>query len=247
MIYRKVFLKRSRYGKRQLTMATQLRLQRHQLADLQLIRDIPPPSLGKVLEQLNKLGSTPVRPTKLRAALCLALPEQERVVDAMLRQVLSLSGLMRQAGLDSHELFDALREALEPHKSEWSNDEVTRWSEIEAPFRSVLETEAVALSTKALDLSYAHAHLFQRARILTEIRPIFDESATSIKGSVVGHTLLINFDDCEGEHLLHLAVDENDIRLITEECDRALRKSGTARTHFEQVSPVLNPTDSDNE
>ena len=84
-------------------------------------------------------------------------------------------------------------------------------------------------TAKALDLSYDYANLLQTTRIVTDIRPIFDNDVTKIDAAVVSFTLRLSYDNTEGNHGLSIAMNQADVKALREQCDRALKKSALAR------------------
>ncbi len=86
------------------------------------------------------------------------------------------------------------------------------------------------MASTAIELSYDYANLLRRTKILTDIRPLFNESADEIEAAVVSYTLRLRYDSADGEHELSIALDESDIKTLAAQCERALMKSATARS-----------------
>jgi hypothetical protein len=214
-------------------MTPQIRFQKHQLADLQVIRDLDAESLRKAIAALSQLPPIPTRPAKIQKTWTEALGKSEKGGDSLLRQLLSLHGMVRQLDLSSDVLFKGLNASLQPPESEWTTEEYERWMSISSLVRELFELEVVCLSAKALDLSYEHSELLQRARILTDIRPVFNSDANEIRGTVITHSLMLRYDDIEGNHVITLSLDEKDIYALMRQCERALSKSKTAKDYLE--------------
>jgi hypothetical protein len=87
----------------------------------------------------------------------------------------------------------------------------------------------VSLAAKAIELSYDYANLLRRTRILTDIRPLYNDSADCIEAAVVSYTLRLRYDTADGEHELSIALDEADLRTLMAQCERAMTKAKTAR------------------
>jgi hypothetical protein len=219
-------------------MTPQIRLQKQHLADLQAIGEIGQEGLRKVVAEAAKLPVAPVHPKQLQEVIAKALVGDEAKADMLLRQVLSLHGMLRQLDLSADEVFSGLSSGLRPEESGWSNEEFENWKSASGSFRQLFELPIVRLSAKALDLSYEHSHLLQRARIITDVRPIFDHDATRIEASVISHKLMVRYDDVEGEHVLSLSVDERDVKELIKQCERALRKAQTAKAQLEDKAGV---------
>ena len=111
---------------------------------------------------------------------------------------------------------------------------------IREPFKDLLSLDNVKIVAKALDLHYDYANLFQSARVVTDIRPLFDDDGTKIKAAVVSFTLRLYFDNREGDHSLSLALDEADVQELMKQCERALVKAKTAKSLMERNRmPIL--------
>jgi hypothetical protein len=211
-------------------MTPQIRLQRQHFDDLQCIREIGEAGLRQVVSAVMKLSVAPIQPSELEAVIRQALGNSEANADVVLRQLLALHGMLRQLDLKPEEVFAGLNSGL--HESDWSEADFNKWASVQGVFRELFELPVVGLSAKALDLSYQHSHLMRRAQIITDIRPLFNGDATEIQGTIISHKFLVRYDDVEGEHELSLAMDERDIELLVKQCDRALKKSQTAKVQL---------------
>jgi hypothetical protein len=89
-----------------------------------------------------------------------------------------------------------------------------------------------------MELSYDYANILDNAKILTDIRPIYDESASGIEGAVVTQTLRIRFVSLNGNHDCSIAMDESDVFALAQQCERALQKARLARGLPGSSSPV---------
>lgn len=214
-------------------MTPQIRLQKQNLADLHSIREIGNAGLRNVVEELKKSSVAPVQPHELQGAISHALESNLANADVLLRQLLSLHGMRRQLDLTVDEVFAGLSSGLQ--ESDWTEADFKKWESVAGTFKELFELPIIRLSAKALDLSYQHSHLFQRAQIITDVRPLFNNDASEVQGTIISHKLLIRFDDIEGEHLLSFAVDERDIESLIRQCERALTKSVTVKTHLDKA------------
>ncbi len=224
-------------------MTPQIRLHRHQIADLQIIRDLPEDALRTAVAELKRFAPAPKRPGEIQEVLTASLDGKRLGSESLLRQLLSLHGLARQLNLSAEEVFSGISEGLNKSECGWTHEELARWNSVVTPLRDLFELQVVRLTSKALDLAYEHPELLQRARILTDIRPVFSDDAKEIRGSVVSHSLLIRYDDTEGNHTMSLAVDEDDLRSLVKQCERALTKSETAQAFLEKKAgtPAIVP------
>ena len=106
---------------------------------------------------------------------------------------------------------------------------MTRWHDAEPLFTELLLSPAVRVVASILDLTYEYENLLQVARVITDVRPVFSDDAKNVEAAVVSHTLRIRYDSTEGNHSISIAMDENDIRDLENQCKRAIQKAQTAR------------------
>jgi len=219
-------------------MTPQIRPDKRQLADLATIRELGAELIREAVNTLKRLPPSPILPSQLNQALKTALSGREAEAESLFRQVLSLHGLARRANLDTSQVFAGLRFGLQPEASEWTPEQIQQWTLIEPLVQELFDLDVVRLSAKALDLSYAHAELLENAQILTDVRPVFGTDASAVRAVVISHSLLLRYDDTEGDHILSLAMDEKDIRTLKEQCDRALKKSGTVEALLKTLPDI---------
>lgn len=207
-------------------MALELQLHEDQIEDLRSICRIEVTCLQGVVDRLNALDRPPLQPAGLLDEVQKSL-EDRGSAEALLRQVLSFSGLVRRSGFDLDEAIAGLRSAIK-RESSAASGELDRWSQVESSFKALVSSRPVRLVTNAISLSYDYANLYRRGRILTDIRPLFSEDAKSIQGAVVSFTLRLRYESQRNTHELSIAMDEIDIRELAEGCERALMKAQTA-------------------
>ena len=220
-------------------MPTQIRLLPRQIADMAVIRDIEPQYLQDVFCRLEGLATPPLRPGDLHQHVTDALQGDSERAECLLRPLLALYPLTRQRDMTVKGVLQGLRYGIEA--AEWSQTEFKRWETVEARFGELLQTAAIRTVAKAIDLTYEYANLFQEARIVTDIRPVFnddDGDDMKIDGAVVSYTLRLDYDNKEGNHSLSVALDEIDVRALREQCERALQKARIANARMNDVAGI---------
>ncbi len=207
-------------------MSLQLRATKHQLEDLKRLVELGPTRLADVQDQISSVKAPTLRPQDLLSVVeeTLDAGDAERVV----RQLLSLQGIVRQSGLEVAEVLSGVRSAIERQGDEVGID-VVGWQTIEDRMKALVELKSVRLAATAIELAYDYANLLRRTKVLTDIRPLYDESGDMIEGAVVSYTLRLRYDSADGEHELSIALDEKDIKSLIAQCERALRKAAAAR------------------
>ena len=209
-------------------MAIQIQLSKSQIFDLKAIVDLGPDVLGQVVDRIDRMEPPPLAPADLQAVIREVVTEPGSA-DILLRQALSLTSLRRRRKLNADDVVAGLRQGLRNAATPWDGAELDRWSEIESPFLRLINSAKVETTAKVLDLSYDYANLLQTTRIVTDIRPIFDNEVSRIDGAVVSFTLRLNYDNIEGSHSLSIAMNQADVEFLKQQCERALKKSLLAK------------------
>ncbi len=222
-------------------MPTQIHLIPRQIADLVAIRNLGGDALRKVVERVQGLDMLPLRPDALREEFATAMDGDLRSAESLLRPVLALSQLLRQRELTVEEVFEGLRFAFAAADPPWGEDELDAWRTVEPHLVELFRTKAVRTVSKALDLAYEHANLLQDVRLLTDVRPIFndvDDEQMEIEAAVVAFTLRLHYDNREGNHSLSVALDETDVRRLQYQCERALHKAELSKRRMKDRASI---------
>src|SRR4030042_12473 len=212
-------------------MSLKLSLRPEQLKDLAVIRDIGPEKLMLIVEKLSVLCPPPVHPSDLQNAINEVLEGPDRLLEAhtIVGQLISLYSIRRMRGLSAQEVLDGISYGISTAKVGWDAEGISRWKDVTSQLRDLLSLTSVWNVVKGLELSYDYPNLFQNVKILTDIRPIYDEDASEIQGSIISDNLRIYYDTFSGGNSLSLAMDEKDVKKLMKVCERALKKAETAK------------------
>jgi len=134
--------------------------------------------------------------------------------------LLSIFHVSSRRDVDVSELLEEYGESVS------SNEAIKDGLKVIQMFEDV---QQLARTSKALELIYDRDNLLQRTRIMTDIRPLFSRDATSVDGCAISHTLRVSYDSGGTSQELSLAIDEDDLNLLMQNCSRALLKAKTAR------------------
>ena len=80
---------------------------------------------------------------------------------------------------------------------------------------------------KAVELKYAHASLYQRAQIITDIRPVFDSARERPVAAVISHTLQVTYMRGGEAQSVTMTLDEADVAQLIEQATAAKRKAAS--------------------
>ncbi|WP_344008678.1 hypothetical protein [Nocardioides lentus] len=89
----------------------------------------------------------------------------------------------------------------------------------------LLNARPLTIIAKAIDLGVSHERVFQSARVMSDMRPIFGENVEEPPiAAVVTHELLLNvYGGASGEEL-YVSLDSSDVKALRAQLDRALEK-----------------------
>jgi succinate dehydrogenase flavin-adding protein (antitoxin of CptAB toxin-antitoxin module) len=107
-----------------------------------------------------------------------------------------------------------------------------------ATLTTLLGADEFALASKVHDLQTDDERTFCRARILTDLRPVFGSKVEDApQGFVITHLLKLGFHSAsERQHdEFYIALDADDIKTLRGVLDRAEAKSKSLRAHLKDV------------
>lgn len=90
--------------------------------------------------------------------------------------------------------------------------------------------KTLSLTAKALDIVTDQPHLFYSAKLLTDMRPVFDESGKSIDAMVMLHNLRIHYGDGDDHKDFVVTLDSRDIKKLRSILERADQKADTLKS-----------------
>jgi hypothetical protein len=206
------------------------------MADLGLIQGLDHRDFTRILKRLKATKQPPLSPSRLSDLIRSALPSDRQatdsdVVDTLTGVLLGIGGPLVRGLVDLEGYLDTIRSDLE---AEWASEpsKIERWNRIRPLLAEMLNADSVRTTVKALDVSYEYANLLQSCRIMTDVRPIFDEEGNEIEGAVVSFTLRLNLLNAGQPSSLSIAIDGIDLRVLLDQCQRAVRKAETALRRF---------------
>ncbi len=84
--------------------------------------------------------------------------------------------------------------------------------------------DSFGITVKALGVMTEHEHVYCRARVLTDMRPIFGEDIGKPDAFVTIHTLRIGYHDNQKHKDIFIAMDRNDVKELIDMLKRAEQK-----------------------
>ncbi len=158
-------------------------------------------------------------------------------VDAVTRLLFGLATAGRRRSTPIRELLGGISEFL---KARWDEAKVQTWDDCQPALEQLFSSNSMLLITKAADLSVDFERSCLGARILTDIRPVFDDLRHEIIGAVITQTLRLDYVSPDGDFgTISVALDSQDIARLRSTCDDAIRKAGLAKKAMPEKIPVI--------
>jgi hypothetical protein len=99
----------------------------------------------------------------------------------------------------------------------------------------LMAVDSLRVASKAIELQFEHERVFDRARILTDVRTVFGEAPDDIQGAVISHQLRISYVQGSEIKEIYLALDEEDLGDLKKGIERALGKMRTLEGLLERA------------
>lgn len=207
--------------------------------DLKQIAELGTEPLEQLVASLDTAAQTLVKPADLRKAIISSVPKE--AAGAVEKLLIGLSTLRRDSDASIEDIFAALGEA--GARFSWKESLLRSWQAVQAPLRALLEKPSVSATAKAVDLLYDYDHFFSSAKILTDIRPVFDDSKTKMVGATVNQTFRLQYSDGAGTSTdISLIIDLDDIERLRKLCDEAIQKERIVREQLNQKMNIATIT-----
>ncbi len=152
--------------------------------------------------------------------------------------LISLGDLIGKANFNSEVTATSLTESFK----ELSAEELTS-KELKALKSNLIlilsNSQNLKLTLKALELAHEGENVFREAKIITDIRVIFNEDLDEKgRNSMILHRLHIAFKKNKRPDDIYMTMDLQDLNLLRDGIDRAIRKEEIIRKDYEDLKFV---------
>ncbi len=160
------------------------------------------------------------------------IPAQEAA--RILATILNLERLKARLRRDSAQFLRTMTASLESQTSEdWKRKNLKAWNEAIGAVTQFLDTlqedHPLAVTSKAEQLGAQHENVFMHARILTDLRPVFNSAGDRIHETLVIQTLLVDYYDGNEPRRIAFALDARDVAQLRRLCERAEGKASALK------------------
>jgi hypothetical protein len=153
----------------------------------------------------------------------------ENEVENFVEALCSLYFLRAHAEVDIGKFIDDLIEAVsESENKQVQTTDPEELAHLRSTFKSLLTVQALSTQTKAQELQRDFANIFWDAKVITDIRPIWDGDVRRPPvGTVVTNTLKLEYHHAGGHGELYVYIDKEDIDTLLSALKRAKNKTAT--------------------
>jgi hypothetical protein len=163
----------------------------------------------------------PQLPSQVATDVASAKPE---VIESIVDTLLSLYPAMISSNEPVDEFVDSVVDAMsKPGKA---HVDASKASDLRTNLRKLLAVPSISLGAKATSVLFENERSLVNARILTDIRPVFELEGVDVGGALVIHTLKLEyFSDSDGAKEFFVSLDSDDIDALILKLERAKQKA----------------------
>jgi hypothetical protein len=148
--------------------------------------------------------------------------------DAIVRLLIGLRLAGIQSNSDPHQIAKAVFDGIEADRV--PENLALEWGKMATMLESYLSDPGIRRVSMIVNLSYEYSNLLRSARIISDIRPVYNENTTGIEACVVSYTLRLKYSSSEGECNTSIALDHADVVTLADQCSRAIKKADIAQS-----------------
>jgi len=150
---------------------------------------------------------------------------QEQLANAVDRILIPLSGLRADMEINAEQFMQVLSEMAQNQNEAWFNLNHKRLEGISGEVgRLVASNGFFGQLSKAYRLLLNRPALAQSVKVLTELRPVYDDDVTTVQAYLITSTMAVNYQESGQLKRLHLTLDLKDLEQLEEQVERAMRK-----------------------
>lgn len=207
-----------------------VRLSKPQTDDLAAICGLGVNRLNQLADAIERMNPS-IKRQELRRVIAEAINDNVSA-NAAWRALPALAIAFRRYNVTASDLLASVRESLVSQG--WDEKQLLLWHESQPVIEKMLMSPAVVLPAKARELAFDFERIYTRARILTDIRPVFDDARDEIVGADITQTLRLDYTSRNDSFSsLSLALEMADIEQLRKCCEDALRKANASREMIE--------------
>lgn len=199
--------------------------------------------LQKLVDYVSNISPTP-DVEDIAEGCAEASHLSSEIVEATLSICINLSRLHRNLDKPLIDTLKRVSEALSRAEfPEWEDKQEQSWVERQPYLEALLKPNgAIEIMSKARELLYDFQSVFLNSNVLTDVRYIYDDGPTQVKGALVLHTLSLEYFEGMEPCQVHITLSSRDVERLISQLQRSQRKFEVSETLLKDEGvPELTP------
>jgi hypothetical protein len=165
----------------------------------------------------------------------------ERLQLAFTSVLMPLSELRSEFRMTPASFIDLLSKRIAEQNPDWHSKHKEQWATTATWVGTLIGPDSYfGLLQKAFRLAGRRALLATEIRILTELRPVYDDNVTTAKAMLLTSTLVIEYEDGAQSRTIHLTLGQSGLQNLKEQVNRADKKISVLEDTAGKIgAPVL--------
>ena len=194
------------------------------------IQALTAPDFERILDTL-KSAQPHLSNERLVAEVSEALPEKLKDADEIIDALVTMNRFRMHTERTIEQFVRAMVSAVEDQTESDSPFDSTKFSE---RVSALLSAEVLLVLARASALQHSHDHVFMSARVVSDVRSVFDQDGDKIQGSMIIHNMNMTYFQ-EGERKeFFVAMDNDDIAKLRKVLDRTEAKTAALQELIEK-------------
>lgn len=213
-------------------MAGVIRVPEEAKAGLVALASMAPDQYERLNKFVRGLPNEPVLSRTLDRALQSEKPEDQPVFFDTVNHLARLTRTAERVNLSPSDIIEPV--VSQSVRAGDQNAELV--STLKARLTELLAVDTISLHVKAWQLLYEEERYITSLRIITDLRPLFDESGSEQLRAFVVNRLHVTYVEDQKRHDIFFALDENDIEQLVTIAERAKTKITTLKKKAEAMT-----------
>jgi hypothetical protein len=142
------------------------------------------------------------------------------------------------------EFVDELSQAIEQSGSEELSLSDDARANIKSRLTRLLDIDTIVVAAKAIGTTYDYGGVFSKARVSTDIRPVFGTDTKTPRAAAIIHNLRIHYHHDDEHKDFFVAIDTQDIQKFIDVLERAKEKAESLKVMIAAANvPYIEPTE----
>jgi len=218
----------------------ELQLPTSQRSPLAKFIALPAPSRQKFVAELQN-SSTIIRPEKRAEEIAPLVGMRADELAPIIRMFASMYSARLSNDVTAEDFAkNACQVAIQSERKELQIPP-EQLPSIQADIASVLSSDAFRISAKATNILGEFERILNQARVITDLRPIFDVPSEKPVAALVVHSLRIAYEDTQGISEFFVAINSQDLEKLAKTLQRAMEKEKALRAFMADHVLCLDP------